>query len=87
MLTRLLVVLGLALGSLSSGSLAEAPATPMRTEDVVRMLVTGASTSETVEAIRSRDVDFDLSTEMLDELRRQVRKHDNLELHTEVFNF
>jgi hypothetical protein len=41
----------------------------MRTEDVVRMLVTGASTSETVAAIRSRDVDFDLSTEMLDELR------------------
>jgi hypothetical protein len=42
---------------------------PMRNEDVVRMLVAGESSAQVIEAIRSRDVDFDLSDEMLDELR------------------
>jgi hypothetical protein len=60
------LAIGLAVALLSVVIGAEAP---MRTEDVVRMLVSGATTEETVEAIRARDVDFDLSEEMLDELR------------------
>jgi hypothetical protein len=42
---------------------------PLRTEDVVRMLVSGGDPSAIVSEIRSRPVDFDVSEEMLDELR------------------
>jgi hypothetical protein len=68
MLTRLYLgpAIGLLLGAIPLGIAADAP---MRTEEVVRMLVSGATTAETVDAIRSRDVEFDLSDEMLDELR------------------
>lgn len=43
--------------------------TPMRTEDVVRMLVSGEDVSAILSEIRSRAVDFDVSEEMLEELR------------------
>lgn len=42
---------------------------PLRNEDVVRMLVAGQRAEQVIEAIRSREVDFDLSDEMMDELR------------------
>jgi len=42
---------------------------PMRNEDVVRMLVAGTDASGIVAEIRSRPVEFDLSEEMIDELR------------------
>jgi len=88
-LTRLILVLGLIVGGFSWGSPADPPADLMRTEDVVRMLVTGTSTSEAVAAIRSRDVDFNLSEEMLDELRLagvpdeviEAMKERQIELH------
>jgi hypothetical protein len=41
----------------------------MRDEDVVRMLVSGATAGEMIERIRSSETDFDLSEDMLDELR------------------
>lgn len=41
----------------------------MRNEDVVRMLVAGHSTAEVLEAIRTRPPGFELSDEMLTELR------------------
>jgi hypothetical protein len=42
---------------------------PLRLEDVVRMHVQGVSTPKIVEKIRRSAVDFDLSGEMLEELR------------------
>jgi len=42
---------------------------PMRSEDVVRMLVGGAQTDELLEAIRTRPAEFDLSPELQEELR------------------
>jgi len=42
---------------------------PMRNEDVVRMLVAGIDASQIVAQIRSRPVEFDLSEEMVEELR------------------
>jgi hypothetical protein len=42
---------------------------PMRSEDVVRMLVRGAETSAVLEAIRTRPAEFDLSPEIQDELQ------------------
>ncbi len=46
-----------------------APAPPLTNEDVVRMLVAGASREEVLEAIHTREVAFDLSPEMVAELR------------------
>ena len=42
---------------------------PLRLEDVVRLHVSGASAEEIVELVLNREVDFDLSEEMLEELR------------------
>jgi hypothetical protein len=42
---------------------------PMRTEDVVRLLVQGSSTEEILSAIRSRPAVFDVSPDMQEELR------------------
>lgn len=57
----------LALGA-PTGVLADAE-TAMRTEDVVRMLVAGADASTIIKEIRARPVDFDLSEEIVAELR------------------
>ena len=43
--------------------------TPMRTEDVVRMLVSGNDVAAVVSEIRARPVDFDLSEDIVEELR------------------
>ena len=43
---------------------------PLRDEDVVRLLVSGTPVDRLIERIRTSEVDFDLSEEMLDELRR-----------------
>lgn len=42
---------------------------PLTNEDVVRMVMTGVPQSEVLATIEARDVDFDLSTEMIQELR------------------
>jgi hypothetical protein len=42
---------------------------PLRNEDIVRMLVAGRPLRAVIESMRGRDVDFDLSDEMLLELR------------------
>ena len=42
---------------------------PLTNEDVVRMIMTGTPESEILAAIEARPVDFDLSTEMIQELR------------------
>jgi len=44
-------------------------AAPLRDEDVVRMVVAGRANEEILREIRDRPVAFDLSDEMLDELR------------------
>lgn len=42
---------------------------PLTNEDVVRMIMTGTPESEVMAAIEARPVDFDLSNEMIQELR------------------
>lgn len=60
--------LGLILIVVSSTASQETPER-MRNEEVVRMMVSGAETSKVLEEIRGRIVEFDLSDEMLDEMR------------------
>jgi hypothetical protein len=43
---------------------------PLRDEDVVRLMVAGTPVERLIERVRTSEVDFDLSEEMLDELRR-----------------
>ena len=65
-------ILALFLGILPQASRlrGEEPASgSLHNEDVVRMMVAGSPVSTIREAIESRDVDFDLSEEMQDELR------------------
>lgn len=45
-------------------------AEPLRDEDVVRLMVAGTPVDRLIERVRTSEVDFDLSEEMLDELRR-----------------
>lgn len=60
-----ILVVGL-LAVVLTPSLAEEP---MRDEDVVRMVIGGASDADIVAAIRSRPTAFDLSDEMVEELK------------------
>jgi len=59
------VPLAVALGT----ALSAAAEPPMRNEDVVRLLVAGATPAAVIERIRAREVEFDLADEMLEELR------------------
>jgi hypothetical protein len=43
---------------------------PLRDEDVVQLLVSGTPVAELIQRVRNSEVDFDLSDEMQDELRR-----------------
>ena len=45
------------------------PPPPLTNEDIVRMVASGAEESETIATIRARTESFDLSDEMVDELR------------------
>jgi len=51
------------------GTISPVAAEVLSNEDVVRLVVTGVPTEEILETIRTSEVDFDLSEEMLDELR------------------
>ncbi len=65
MLLGALVLLILAVGP---GAVAPQNEEALRDEDVVRMLLSGASPAQVIERIRTSDVDFDLSEEMIVEL-------------------
>ena len=49
---------------------ASKPKGPLTNEDVVRMVMTGTSEKNILDAIESRPADFDVSTDMVEELRR-----------------
>jgi hypothetical protein len=62
MITRLTLAAGIVLASLAAGS-------AMTEEDVVRMFVSGSSVDEIIAVIEDSRVEFDLSDEMIHELR------------------
>jgi hypothetical protein len=63
----LLGVLALALPAVVAAS---TPKGPLTNEDVVRMVMTGTAEKDVLAAIETRPADFDLSADMVEELRR-----------------
>ena len=68
-LATLLALSLLAGGLAGPGQRAAEPATPMTDEDVVRLYVSGVDPESIIERIRAAEVAFDISDEMLEELR------------------
>jgi hypothetical protein len=66
---RALLVL-LALAALSSPAAATTGGAPLTNEDVVRLVMIGTGEKDILAALESRAVDFDLSADMVEELRR-----------------
>jgi hypothetical protein len=66
---NVLLARSVALALVALAAAGEPAEPPLREEAVVRRFVAGASSRELIAWIRSRPVDFDLSPEMLDELR------------------
>jgi hypothetical protein len=64
------LLLGLLVMALPSVIAASKPKGPLTNEDVVRMVMTGTAEKDILAAIESRPADFDLTTDMVDELRR-----------------
>ena len=69
MLNRRAILLAAIAITLSAIAPALAADAPLTDEDIVRLFVQGQSKAELVKTIGSSDVDFDLSEEMLEELR------------------
>lgn len=64
-----LIVAAIMMAAAARGDDAPPPGPPLANEDVVRMVASGTPEAEIVDAVRTRPANFDVSDDMVDELR------------------